>query len=504
MQEETVFKPDIPQGEHILTNNYQSEPFINGSGNTSFKRNRNFHGKNQFYQYESVRIRMIKKFLKIVGTMVGVFLLAGTIAVFIINGSQANHDEDIFKTPLPSTVPTDIPPGETPIPEPTDSPDPILLPPVKTNFLVVGKDAGDFLTDVILVGCFDRETHDISIISVPRDTFIVIPPPRLKRMYELGLYPPSDGIMKINAVNSYGGEKYGIALLKEQLQDLLNIDIEFQVEVDLLAFRNIVDALGGVYFEVPSPGMYYNDPFQDLVIAIPPGFQYLDGVNAEGVVRYRATYREGDIQRISVQHQFLKAFFSQVLERENIINNALSISKAVIGYTKTNIGIGDIPKYIRYINDVSADKIHFYILPCTPEDIGGLSYVIPNDKQIQELVKDVFYKVAESEQSPAPITTLPPTQALPVSSKGLRIEILNGSNKQGLAGTLKEALENDGFTVTNIDTYYGAQLDQTQILVRTAGIGSDLKKYFKDVIIQVTPDMPADYDIIVITGRGEA
>ena len=507
MQEETVRNANIPQGEHIRTGNQISGLNENRPEVSSFNRKKEVHGREQFYSRESMRRKMILKFAKIVGVMVGVFLLAGTIAILIISGSPNKDNNDLENTSTHSSPLSSQQPGEangenkSASAEPSDS---ISLPPLKTNFLVVGKDAGDLLTDVIMVGCFDRDTCDIDIISIPRDTLTIIPPTRLKRMNELGLYPPSDGTMKINAVNSYGRENYGIALLEQQLQDMLGIEIEYQIEIDLQAFRNIVDDLGGVYFEVPKPGMYYDDPYQNLHIAIPPGFQYLDGKNAEGLVRYRATYRDGDIQRIGVQQEFLKALFSQVLERENILGNAFSITKAIIGYTKTNFSLTDIPKYLRYINNVSPDKIHFHTLPCVPQYIGDVSYVIPHEEQIKELVNDIFYKVSVVMETPADVTEPPQTSAPVQSSIGLRIEVLNGSGITGIAGAYKDKLENDGFTVTKIDSYTGVQMDKTQIIVRSAGMGSDLVQYFKDAIIQVTPDMPVDYDIIIITGRGES
>jgi len=331
-------------------------------------------------------------------------------------------------------------------------------------------------------------------------------------MEDLGLYPPADGAMKINAVNSYGRETYGMALLEEQLKDMLGIDFQYEVEIDFQAFRNIIDDLGGVYFNVPAPGMYYNDPYQNLHIAIPPGWQYLDGNAAEGLVRYRATYRDGDIQRIGVQQEFLQALFSQVLERQNIVQNAFSVAKAIIGYTKTDFSLTDIPKYLRYVNDISADNIHFYTLPCVPQYIGDVSYVIPNDDQIKQLVNDVFYKITESEPEPSETEAAPsasepeatPTPVPDISSQGLSIEILNGSGKAGLAGVFQNMLSADGFTVAKIDTYTGVQMDKTQILVRSEGMGSDLVRYFKNSLIQVTPNLPSDYDIIIITGKGES
>ncbi|MDR1558345.1 MAG: LCP family protein [Clostridiales bacterium] len=453
---------------------------------------------------------MIKKFFKLVGAMVGVFLLAGTIAVFIINGSQANTDNNALAVSTPTAPPTDsstTTEAEDIAAKPTVQPsESILLPPAKTNFFVVGKDVSGLLTDVMIVGCFNRDTYEISLVSIPRDTLTILPRERLSRMQELGLYAPADGTMKMNEVNSYGQQQYGMALLQEQIQDVLGVDIKYVIEIDLQAFRNIVDDLGGVYFEIPKPGMYYKDDSQALNIAIPPGFQYLDGKTAEGVVRYRE-YRDGDIDRIEVQQEFLKALFSQVLERENILGNAFSIAKSIISYSKTNFSITDLPLYLRYINDINTDNFNFYTLPCTPEYIGKVSYVIPNDEQIQELVNDIFYKVTEPEETPSetvPEVSEEPTAVPKINSKGMRIEVLNGSGINGIARSFKEAFESDGFTVTNIDDYTGAQMDATQIIVKTTGMGSDLLHYFKDSIIQVLPEMPEDYDIIIITGRGEA
>ena len=168
---------------------------------------------------------MVFKFVKLVAVMVGSFILAGFIAILVINGSQGARDNPLAASmPANSGDPGHNPdnPQDSPKISPSESPDSILLPPMKTNFLIVGKDASGSLTDVIIVGCFDRQTCDINLLSVPRDTMVVIPPERLQRMRDLGLYPPSDGTMKINAVNSYGRETYGMALLEAQLKDAQN------------------------------------------------------------------------------------------------------------------------------------------------------------------------------------------------------------------------------------------------------------------------------------------
>ena len=76
----------------------------------------------------------------------------------------------------------------------------------------------------------------------------------------------------------------------------------------------LVDAIGGVYFDVPRR-MYYNDLSQHFKIDLQPGYQLLDGNGAMGVLRWRhnsddsghilnSGYAMGDLGRIETQQPF--------------------------------------------------------------------------------------------------------------------------------------------------------------------------------------------------------
>lgn len=103
--------------------------------------------------------------------------------------------------------------------------------------------------------------------------------------------------------------------LKKYVSGVLGFEVDGYVLVDLDAFIQIVDLVGGVYFDVPQ-SMYYNDPTQNLYINLAPGYQLLDGKQAMGLVRYRS-YAQADIQRISVQQEFLQALAKQCLQIGN-------------------------------------------------------------------------------------------------------------------------------------------------------------------------------------------
>ncbi|MDR3240416.1 MAG: LCP family protein [Clostridiales bacterium] len=485
--------------------------------------------RSQDARVRNLRKRLMKKFLFIVGTVLGIFLIAGGIGVFAyMKSTEADTNAfHTYDTPAPLDAADNDGQAAQVLASPTVAAPNFLLPPEKTNFLIVGEDESELLTDVILVGCFDRNAKDIEIISIPRDTRTVLPDERIQRMKELSLHPPLDGVMKMNAVHSYGGKKYGLILLREQLSDLLGITLDYYVEVNLKAFREIVDILGGVDMDIPKPGYYYKDPYQDLVIAVPSGLQHLDGKMAEGVVRYRATYVNGDVDRIEVQQKFLGLLFEQTLTKENLIENAPSIGKTILESTQTDFSLTDLPKYLQYLGDLNKDNIHFYTLPGSSDYIGATSYFVMDESETRTLIQDAFLRPRTEENgtdtadalpgdtnvstnvsanaSASASSGAPASSAKPktVSSKGLSIEILNGAQKQGFAAEYKAKLEKDGFTITNVDNYTGDLTDNTRIYIRETGMGEDLISYFQQPDLIVKPKMPNDYDIIIIIGREE-
>ena len=114
----------------------------------------------------------------------------------------------------------------------------------------------------------------------------------------------------------------------------MGFEPDFQVIVEWEAVGEIVDAMGGVWFDVPR-NMDYEDPYQDLSIHLKKGYQLLDGEQAMGVVRFRDGangYKDGDIGRIGTQQALLKAVLEQLLKLENItkINNVVFVLKMFV------------------------------------------------------------------------------------------------------------------------------------------------------------------------------
>ena len=95
---------------------------------------------------------------------------------------------------------------------------------------------------------------------------------------------------------------------------------DYQVIVEWEAVGQIVDAMGGVWFDVPRD-MYYSDPLQNLYINQKAGSRLLTGDDAMQVLRFRDGAngsKDGDLGRIKTQQAFLTAMVDQLLQIKNV------------------------------------------------------------------------------------------------------------------------------------------------------------------------------------------
>ena len=175
--------------------------------------------------------------------------------------------------------------------------------------LILGRDTGGGgNTDTMLLASYDVTNQKATVMSIPRDTMVNIP-------YD---------IKRINAVYNYGGGgDAGIQALYKEISQLVGFEPDYQIVVEWEAVGEIVDAMGGVWFDVPRD-MNYDDPYQDLHIHQEKGYRLLSGDDAMQVLRYRHDnnmkygYPDGDLGRIKTQQAFLQAVVEQMLQVKNI------------------------------------------------------------------------------------------------------------------------------------------------------------------------------------------
>ena len=221
------------------------------------------------------------------------------------------------------------------------------------NVLVLGLDAGQRLSDVILVVSIDRHDNRAHFLSIPRDTRVEI---------------EGYGYRKANAAYAYGRE----ALAVNTLESLLDVKMDGYLVIDFSGFEKIIDAIGGVPVDVVGP-MKYTDVAGGLDIDIPAGYQVLDGKTAIDYVRYRESLR-GDLGRIERQHGFIWAVIKRLIAKPDKIPMAVSLIQQSL---KSDIDLRDaLPIAVDFIQSLVLDKQDFMTLPGRPEYINGVSYFL--------------------------------------------------------------------------------------------------------------------------------
>ena len=158
------------------------------------------------------------------------------------------------------------------------------LTPEEQAQLATGGDMGNGRTDTIMVVHIPGlgSGAPTTMVSIPRDSYVNI---------------PGYGQDKINAAFAEGGAP----LLAQTVEEATGLRLDHYVEVGFGGFAGLVDALGGVDVCPPDP---INDPLAG--IDLPAGCQALDGRDALGYVRSRATPR-ADLDRMVHQREFMAA-----------------------------------------------------------------------------------------------------------------------------------------------------------------------------------------------------
>ena len=212
-----------------------------------------------------------------------------------------------------SSVPVSLAPGESDALPDIDAVAPLSSGERKSadyfTILVFGADETSGLTDTIMVVSYDVTNQKATVMSIPRDTTV-----NVRSSYK-----------SINGVyNNNGRGEDGIQALKTQVSKLVGFVPDYYVMIDWELVGQMVDAIGGVYFDVPYH-MGFDDPYQDPHIHFEPGYQYLIGEDAMNLGRWRKNNDGtatpgggGDTSRLDVQHQFLKAVLSQTLQLKNV------------------------------------------------------------------------------------------------------------------------------------------------------------------------------------------
>lgn len=349
------------------------------------------------------------------------------------------------------------------------------------------------LTDTIIVASYNPNTQKATLLSIPRDTYIGKTPSKASA-YE-----------KINSLYS---RKHRPDETLEAVNKITGLDIEYYAVVKTEALIELVDAIGGVTFNVPM-NMFYNDPTQDLQINLKKGEQLLDGDKAEQLVRFRhnddgTTYPEEyggeDSGRMRTQREFIMATIKQTAKPENIfkLGQILEIAEKNI---ITNIDFNVAKDYLPYIVEFSTENMLTATLPgANTNKNTNKTWIFVHDKEeTEELVQELFYdrdiQETQTEEGEEGTTNT-------ISKADIKLEVLNGSGSAtNLQNAIKE-LEGAGYKVARTGT---TNTTSKTTIVNKTEIKDNILKNMKEVLgvgtISSSQIDNSKVDVTIIIGK---
>ena len=347
------------------------------------------------------------------------------------------------------------------------------------NILVMGVDIGTpgstsakdpKRTDTMILAHYNAESKKVNLVSIPRDMLISI----------------NGKSQKINAAHAIGGVNYAV----NAVEKLLGVKIDYYGKINYEGFRQVIDAIGGLDMDITRK-MDYDDPSQNLSIHFEKGKKvHLDGKKAEEFFRWRKNndgtgFAEGDLGRIENQHVFIGKVMEKI-KSPIIIFKIPSILKAVKSNVETNMDANEIFKYGYIFATIGNDNLTMDTVKGKVKYIGGQSYVVYDEAQNQQIISKINGSKVQN-----------------IDKSKLKIKVINGTQKTGLAKDFSKYLTEKGYSKAVVGTGKATSKSKISVYKENKDMEADLKKDFKIDNIEFLSSGQENFDIIVTLGEDQ-
>jgi len=248
----------------------------------------------------------------------------------------------------------------------------------RVNMLVLGTDnrgAEVARADTIMLVTANVDNHQVSVISIPRDT----------RVDVAGV-----GLTKINHANAVGelrgGVREGSMATAAAVSKFLDLPVNYYVKIDFQGFKKAVDALGGIDITL-------DEPISGKGLQLAAGTHHLTGAQALQLSRVRHGLANGDFDRQRHQFYLLSALGRQMVSRENITKLPESLKIVSRDLVDTNMSVAEMSAMGLEFKDITLDDVRYYQIPgkgiTAPDPLVGsnLYFYEPDMAGVKEVVQ---------------------------------------------------------------------------------------------------------------------
>ncbi len=291
-------------------------------------------------------------------------------------------------------------------------------------------------SDTMLLVRINPEDNSVKILSIPRDTRV--------ENSELS-------IKKINQANADGGPALAAKIVSSTFND---VPVDRYVRVTTDAFKELVDLVGGIEVFVPYK-MEYVDNTQHLNINLEPGWQVLNGEQAEQFARFRHD-EHGDIGRVQRQQALIKALRER-LTSPTTLPRLPQLMRIMQRYVDTNIDLEEMLALANFALKLDKTDVQMVMLPgrfSQPKEYVASYWIM--DKAGRDRIMENYFgvvpqKIAKNTER---------TEHSP------RIAIQNASGEPNMSRRVADYLKAQGFRNIYLVKDWPDHEHKTQIIVQ--------------------------------------
>jgi LCP family protein required for cell wall assembly len=316
--------------------------------------------------------------------------------------------------------------------------------------LAVGPNDGEVNTDTMMVLHIPADGSRATIVSFPRDSWVDIPGNGKGKINSA--YGDGYNAAKSAHKSEIAAQSAGLIMTIRTIEALTGLHIDHYMQVNLLGFYRISNAIGGVTVCLNAAQNPNTDADQFHKgysgIDLPKGVSVIKGKQALAFVRQRHGLPNGDLDRIKRQQYFLSSAFRKVTSAGVLLNpfKLHDLLNAVGSSLLTDPGL-DLLSLAREFQQMSAGRITFRTIPNNGSQVIYPDGVMTAIVEVNAAAMPSFIRSLQGKSGDAALTA-----AAPAARSSVTVDVLNGTNIAGLAGRNADRLRSLGFKVNAHDS----------------------------------------------------
>jgi anionic cell wall polymer biosynthesis LytR-Cps2A-Psr (LCP) family protein len=318
---------------------------------------------------------------------------------------------------------------------------------------------------------YNPETHKGAILDIPGNLGTIIE--SLERIDRIDL------LYKEGRPGAY----------VDKLEELTGVEIPYTVEMSIGDVEKCVDLMEGLEMFIANPVEIIEE---DEVVLLPSGSMLLDGGKIATFVRYSEFPGESEIEKISRRQKFMQSFLGRLGERAEELTDP-GVLRYLADFTSSDLDKRSLSALVLEIRKLDVDRIVFQRVLGVNRVVDAQTLLFPHydGKLLKETVGQTLDSLASTEIA---------------SGEELRIslEILNGTNRNGLASRTAQLFKSFGYEVVHVGNAESFDYESTLVLDRSGNINKAQKvaniitcKHVNTVLEETPEEADSEPDMIV-------